>query len=80
MPDNPDLLTRHEAAALLGLSVVRVKQLRSEGQTLDGVHYRLPSVRNVLTNRVGIPRQAVMDLKAARDRAAKKWQPVSKVG
>jgi hypothetical protein len=80
MPDNPDLLTRHEAAALLGLSVMRVRQLRATGQFIEGRHYVLPSVRNALTRRVGIPRQAVMDLKAARERAAKEWQPASKVG
>lgn len=73
------LITRQEAADLLGVSIVRVRQLRTVGQVIGGKLYKLRSKRNALTRRVGIPLSDVMALKRARDEAAERWEPF-KVG
>lgn len=58
MGDAGDLLTRGQAARLLGVSVRHIYTLRATGE--------LPALTNPHTKRVFIPRQAVMALKQAR--------------
>lgn len=54
-----ELMTRHEAADCLGVSIRRVGQLLREG--------KLPRLANRLTRHVRIPRTAVLRLKHERN-------------